>query len=706
MASKRPRSVSPRVVRSLQSFAPELADLARYELSKRGMCSSVVLGNLDDDDFVLLRRCLPDPMWSVLPHVVLEARIACKQQVRGIRQSGYTPPVESIAATSSRSVVAVLDPRSRPLPKVAKLKPSVAPIPAVPDSEVARKKKAIRFLFDKFCKAGEAGDKWGHVYSLSAQDRDLHFALWEEQLMTTGISTLVAAQSTLRALCKDAESAGISPFNLPVHWIANWLKSHRERGPTVPLNSLNSLKWLHAHLGFRFHVSEELVLAFGAAAGDHEVHQAEPMPLGYWLKLCDAAESSNDFVRILAITWLGLLQGCLRFAHWQRSAWVTEDVLGMKFRCSAGKRKVKGVRVAYNWVLPRTPLRGTDMLVHMKAYLQLQFGSLEGAGYLLKDMGPACRPLAALEHLVNRPMGRSRFSRLSQQLFRNELGMPHEMAMVLSQTYSARRTLPTIGGCLDMSTLKLASIGNWQSGAMSRDVAQEVARLQMPIRYNDAKQTLAARAKCEAIIAARLCAGSPALTDQFPWKLLVLELASGERLTAAVDKEIASYSSVPVVAVNRVKSAPEYLASSSSSGSSSTSGSSSSDMEDSGHSSAADAQSTEALQDAICNEGHGAQRGADNPPAALDQLSPPWARATQLVQWYRSSGRRGRLHVALVTGEGALVPASANSRLTVCGRCLRQPEVGAGLAEARGTAQSWSPRCKTWLERHGHGASL
>ena len=94
--------------------------------------------------------------------------------------------------------------------------------------------------------------------------------------------------------------------------------------------------------------------------------------------------------------------------------------------------------------------------------------------------------------------------------------MPHEIATVLSQTYSARRTLPTIGGCLDMSTLKLASIGNWQSGAMSRDVAQEVARLQMPIRYNDARQTLAARAKCEAIIAARLCAGSPALTDQIP----------------------------------------------------------------------------------------------------------------------------------------------------------------------------------------------
>ena len=41
---------------------------------------------------------------------------------------------------------------------------------------------------------------------------------------------------------------------------------------------------------------------------------------------------------------------------------------------------------------------------------------------------------------------------------------------------------------------------------------------------------------------------------------------------------------------------------------------------------------------AIRNEGHGVQRGADDLPAAADQLSPPWARATQLVQWYRSSG--------------------------------------------------------------------
>ena len=61
------------------------------------------------------------------------------------------------------------------------------------------------------------------------------------------------------------------------------------------------------------------------------------------------------------------------------------------FRGTAGKRKVKGVRVAYNWVLPRTPLRGADMLVHMRAYLQTQFGLLESAGYLISGHG-TCTP--------------------------------------------------------------------------------------------------------------------------------------------------------------------------------------------------------------------------------------------------------------------------------------------------------------------------
>ena len=51
------------------------------------------------------------------------------------------------------------------------------------------------------------------------------------------------------------------------------------------------------------------------------------------------------------------------------------------------------------------------------------------------------------------------------------------------------------------------------------------------------------------------------IADEIRTRML-LELASGERFAAAMDKEIASYSSVFVVTVERVGSAPKFSASS------------------------------------------------------------------------------------------------------------------------------------------------
>ena len=159
----------------------------------------------------------------------------------------------------------------------------------------------------------------------------------------------------------------------------------------------------------------------------------------------------------------------------------------------------------------------------------------------MRDMGPARKPLASLEHLLDRPMNWTRFAMLSDQLFCN-LGVSAEDSLVSCQTYSARRTHPTIGGCRDQRALKVASTGNWQCGAMSRDVAQEVARLKIPFRNNDARLTWAARAKCETIVAARLCAEESNLSTTRPWKSLVLELASAHRSAAAVGADVQSYS--------------------------------------------------------------------------------------------------------------------------------------------------------------------
>ena len=83
-------------------------------------------------------------------------------------------------------------------------------------------------------------------------------------------------------------------------------------------------------------------------------------------------------------------------------------------------------------------------------------------------------------------------------------------------------------------------------------------------------------------------------------------------------------------------------------------------------------------------------------PTTADQLSPPWARATQLVQWYRSSGRRGRLHLNINRSlhfpfqTGVLFETfqaiSATVRSATCNTFSSQYHAEAGFAKA-GTAQ-------------------
>ena len=59
-------------------------------------------------------------------------------------------------------------------------------------------------------------------------------------------------------------------------------------------------------------------------------------------------------------------------------------------------------------------------------------------------------------------------------------------------------------------------------------------------------------------------------------------------------------------------------------------------------------------------------------PTTADQLSPPWARATQLVQWYRSSGRGGRLHLHINRYQLFGVAALAHRGLPPCRGFVRE----------------------------------
>ena len=105
---------------------------------------------------------------------------------------------------------------------------------------------------------------------------------------------------------------------------------------------LRSLKWIHSNLGFQFHTDDELVLEFRSVSCDHVERQVVPMPLAIWINICGASQPENDFERILAITWLGLIQGCLRYAHWQPSFRLSERRVCNDFQAHSWKTKSEG----------------------------------------------------------------------------------------------------------------------------------------------------------------------------------------------------------------------------------------------------------------------------------------------------------------------------------------------------------------------------
>ena len=152
--------------------------------------------------------------------------------------------------------------RTKLLPTVAEVGSILMASGGTVDPEVARKHLAIRALFTYLKQAGPDDAKWPSLAALTTGDRELHFTLGR-----TTDGCWVAAR--LFEIATHTASA----------LVANWLRSRRGRGPTAPENALQSLKWLHAHLGFQFNTDDELVLAFGTVTGDHIERQAVPIHL-------------------------------------------------------------------------------------------------------------------------------------------------------------------------------------------------------------------------------------------------------------------------------------------------------------------------------------------------------------------------------------------------------------------------------------------
>ena len=246
-----------------------------------------------------------------------------------------------------------------------------------------------------------------------------------------------------------------------------------------------------------------MVRVFAAPPADHLERQVEPLTLKWWACLEALTGEDDVFVRTLAFTWVVLLLACLRFAHWNRCSLDAVDAFSASGMCSMGKSRVRGARRAFRWTLPRFGLLNVDLGPRLNAYIADQ--NVAGSNFMLRDFEPPRAPLAKVNGFGPRPMSLNRFGRFSYQLFVSEhVGMTRDEAIAFTNSYAARRCLPTIASLSQLGPLQLLALGDWQSApGASKAEQKEASSLRMPIRYSDARTTLALAAKQECIAVAR-----------------------------------------------------------------------------------------------------------------------------------------------------------------------------------------------------------
>lgn len=174
-------------------------------------------------------------------------------------------------------------------------------------------------LWKLFLEVGEQGTLWQEYSKLSSCDREHFASMFFDELCLVSVTSLQSALRVVDRWRRHCQDTHIHPWQASSIHVALWLRSLRERGPTAPNGAFHMLKWLEGKIGIVFHSSSDRVRGQSAIPSTHEEEQATPLSLQILLALESLVPSRNHAVAALALTWIVLSLGVLRFAHLQRS---------------------------------------------------------------------------------------------------------------------------------------------------------------------------------------------------------------------------------------------------------------------------------------------------------------------------------------------------------------------------------------------------
>ena len=370
--------------------------------------------------------------------------------------------------------------------------------------EASRILRLVTAMWALFLDVGSCGSLWEPYSSLRGELRDMHVSMIKESWCELPASTLTAALSVASRWKSWAMHRKL-PWRSPLQaHVALWLRTLRPRGPTASQGAFRGLRWLETHVGLVFHTSSPQVKGQGVADTAHRERQATPMPVRVWAFLEHAATSDNAFVSAIALTWLIMIVGCLRFAHVQRSR--IEEVTDIMIRgvASRGKGRSQGKRRPFPWSAPAVGMSGVRIGAGLQSYLRRAAAGQPTPQFILFDFLPARTPLSSVTSFSPSAMTYPRFLQFSKTLFEAgplRLSGPEIVGIT---TYSARRVLPSIADAARLSVTERLAVGAWSDiapdGSSMRVQAQRMA---MPARYSEQKLVVAATVKSDLVSRAK-----------------------------------------------------------------------------------------------------------------------------------------------------------------------------------------------------------
>ena len=399
----------------------------------------------------------------------------------------------------------------------------------------------------------------------------LHDMYIKERLLCP-FPTLVSRLGTWKRFKEWCQESDFAMYNTEPYHIRMFLHDQQERGTTVAKSQLAGLRWLEEHLGVNFHTKDQSVQAATTSTEIAEIHQAIPISVRIWITLERATEANNQFVQILAATWIVLILSSLRYAHLQRSRLIFLSRYFLVGLCALSKGKRDGRRRPYKWVIPRLHVASpNDFVTILIGILSLPVGEdpVENQPtFILPDFGPPRASLAKVNCLLGKAMPIGRFHVLSRQLLQSM-----NVDEVLT-SYRARRLLPTVADLLQYPAPDRARLGAWAS----KEVQQADRDSKMANRYSHHAVQVEGIIRAKIAMQVRHSISAASNPDNIDWPELLIKAPSravASELVAAWrgDSEIKTKNDDPPRSLMPVESQSSDEQSSTSSSSSSSSSS-------------------------------------------------------------------------------------------------------------------------------------